>query len=57
MIVYGITLDYEVVRVRLGSPEMGECREIAMTEENAKRRALEMQGAKLSPWLATRPTP
>lgn len=45
--VYGITLDYKVRPVQLGSLAMMECREVQMTEEQAVARAavLKIQAA------------
>lgn len=45
--IYGITMDFKVRPVRLGSPEMMECREVQITYEKAKERAavLKIQAA------------
>ena len=43
MNVYGITMDFEVKLVRLGSAEMMACREVQMTEQEAKRRAEQLR--------------
>ena len=43
MSIWGITLDYEVKLVRLGSKEMLACRDVQTTEELAKARAAELK--------------
>lgn len=49
MNVYGITMDFKVIPVRLGSQEMMDCREVAVHEVAAKRRAVELRQEALNP--------
>lgn len=41
--LYGITIDYKVIKVRLGSAEMMRCRDVAQTEQEALKRADEIK--------------
>ncbi|HGN2369616.1 hypothetical protein [Pseudomonas aeruginosa] len=43
MILYGVTIDLQVVPVRLGSQQMMECRDVFNSEKEAKARAEELQ--------------
>lgn len=42
MTVYGITLDYQIIKTWMGSPEMMDCREIQFTLADAVRRMEEL---------------
>ncbi|HGK8997467.1 TPA: hypothetical protein ACKAF2_006369, partial [Pseudomonas aeruginosa] len=43
MILYGVTIDLQVVPVRLGSQQMMECRDVFNSEKEAKARAEELR--------------
>ena len=43
MILYGVTIDLQVVPVRLGSQQMLECRDVFNSEKEAKARAEELR--------------
>lgn len=43
MTIYGITLDYQIIKTWMGSPEMMDCREIQFTLADAESRVEELK--------------
>lgn len=48
MILYGVTMDFQVIPVRLGSKQMMDCRNVHQTKEQAEFRANEMRLAAIT---------
>lgn len=48
MVLYGVTMDFQVIPVRLGSKQMMDCRNVHQTKEQAEARAEEMKRAAMA---------